>query len=168
AQHPPAPGRLEIERQDLFLVEHEHSVEPCCERRRKLRIDRLLTCNTALDFADTDNADEEIGRALPFEPLHHPCITAFFVKLGDNNRIEEVHQNSMSRGRSFCRGKSTSPRGILRSSSIKDGAWARSRSRRRSNSPALTTTTAGLPCLVTVCGSRLAALTTSLNRFLAS
>ena len=32
----------------------------------------------------------------------------------------------------------------------------------------VSTTTAGLPCLVTVCGSRRAALTTSLKRFFAS
>src|SRR5205823_11163957 len=90
------------------------------------------------------------------------------AQLRKDDRIELEHQNADSRMRPSRRSKSSPSVGMARKSSAKLGAFRCSSLRRRAYSPADTMTTAGFPCFVTVCGSRRAASTTSLNRFLAS
>jgi len=68
AQLAPTPGYLQIERQNSFAVDSQHAVEPSCKRRGEIRICSTLPRNTSLDLTDRNDADEKIGRSLPFNP----------------------------------------------------------------------------------------------------
>src|SRR5262249_50446885 len=146
----------------------EHPVEPGGQGVGKAGINRALSRDAALDFADADNAEEKVSRSLAFKPRDDHRVAFASAQLGQRYGIDQEHQSWRSRIRTLRRGNSPPSCGMARSTSAKDGARARSRRRSRSYSATSTTTTAGLPCLVTVCGVRLAASTTSLNRFLAS
>src|SRR5258708_24530237 len=168
AQGTPAPRRWQIERHDPLAVEDQYPIQPGRKRVGKAWISRALSCNAALYFSNADDAEEQFGRSLPFEPRHDHWIAFPPAQLGQRDGIDQEHQSSGSRIRTLRRENSPSSCGMASSTSAKEGARARSRRRRSSYSTTSTTTTAGLPCLVTVCGARRAASTTSLKRFFAS
>src|ERR1700733_8313623 len=167
-QLPPAAGRCQIEGENPVAICIEDLIEPLRQQRSKIPVLILLQSNSALDLADADNADKEIKSPLALDPGFEVGMAPPFGQRRKNVGIDQEHQKSTSRGVALGRSNSTSPRGIASSISAKLGASSCCNLRRRSYSPAATTTTAALPCLVTVCGLRRAASTTSLKRFLAS
>ena len=64
-----------VEWHDPVAVKRQYPVQPISKCRCKARISCSLPDNTALYFANADDAEEKIGRSLPFEPLHDHWIT---------------------------------------------------------------------------------------------
>ena len=70
AQGTPAPRRSQVEWHDPLVVQDQHPIQPYRKRVGKDWISRALSCNAALYFANADDAQEQFGRSLPFEPRH--------------------------------------------------------------------------------------------------
>jgi hypothetical protein len=69
------PSRcLDIERQDLSAVERYGAIKPSGKGGGEVRISRALPGNPTFNFADADDAEEEIARALPLDPGDHRRI----------------------------------------------------------------------------------------------
>src|SRR5258708_40218924 len=167
AQGTPAPRRWQIERHDPLAVEDQYPVQPGRKRVGKAWISRALSCNAALYFSNADDAEEQFGRSLPFEPRHDHWIAFPPAQLGQRDGIDQEHQSSGSRIRTLRRENSPSSCGMASSTSAKEGARARSRRRRRSYSTTSTTTTAGLAFFCDRCRGRPPAATAPPERVLA-
>jgi hypothetical protein len=70
AQGAPTPRRRQVEWHDPLAVEGEHPVQPGRKGAGKAWISRAPSRNPALHFANADDAEEKIGRSLPFELRH--------------------------------------------------------------------------------------------------
>jgi hypothetical protein len=70
AQGAPTSRCSQVEWQDPLAVEGQNTVQPGRKRAGKAWIGRALSGNATLYFANADNAEEKIGRSLPFEPRH--------------------------------------------------------------------------------------------------
>src|ERR1700726_3709448 len=69
AQGAPTPRGSQVEWHDPLAVEGQDAVQPVRKSARKAWISRAPSRNAALYFTNADDAEEKIGRALPFEPL---------------------------------------------------------------------------------------------------
>src|SRR6266481_4286354 len=82
AEGAPTPRRSQVEWHDPLAVESQYPVQPSRKRPGKARISRTLSQNAALNFANADDAEEKIGRSLPFEPRHNHRIALPPAQLG--------------------------------------------------------------------------------------
>jgi hypothetical protein len=78
---------LQVERQDPLAVEGQYPVELGRKRAGEAWIHRALSRNTALYFANADDAEEKIGRSLSFEPRHDRRIALSPAQLGQRDGI---------------------------------------------------------------------------------
>jgi hypothetical protein len=68
AQGAPTPRRSQVEWHHPLAIESQHPVEPGGQGVGKAGINRALSYDAALDFADADDAEEKVGGSLAFKP----------------------------------------------------------------------------------------------------
>jgi hypothetical protein len=105
AQGTSTTRRRQIEWHNPIAVEGQHPVEPFRKRTGEVWISRALSRNPALNFANADDAEEKIGRSLPFEPRHDHRIALPPAQLGQRDGIDQEYQRSRSRIRTLPRGE---------------------------------------------------------------
>src|SRR6516225_1879089 len=169
AEPTPSTSDPRVDRENAVATGFDSALEPRAERLGKSRVLNLLSKNTSFDLADRDGGKKQRIDSLVAQPSHDAGMPLPLTQLGQHNRIDQVHQNPTFRGLTRLRSNEPSSRGMSRMWSAKFGASAVSRWVRRRYSATESTTTAGLPRLVTVCGAPLtAAATTALKLFFAS
>ena len=85
----PTSGYLQIEGQNPFAVESQAAIEPSCKRRGEIRVCCTLPRNTAFDLTDRNDADEKIGRSLPFNLCCEASMALRLTQLRQDDRIDQ-------------------------------------------------------------------------------
>src|SRR5450830_433574 len=164
-----------------------HHHQPLFQLGSKLHVLAALPLDTGLNLTDRQSAYKNGICRLFFQIRHHASIGPGFAQFGQDNRVKQDHEKSMSRGCRSRRGKSavgcrsalplsgatmlTGSLGMASRCSIKlTGLIARLSALRckASKSCSDSTTTACLPRRVTCCGTPRTLSTRALNCAFAS